>query len=321
MGLETAHPAALDRLNKRFTLTQFEHAARALSRRGVALRVFLLISPPFVASGEQDDWLLRSVDAAFGCGASVIALVPTRPGNGAMEALAEAGLFRGPDLDDDRAQLRPGARSRRWPRPGVRGLLGSRSLRFLRILRHCEARPPAQHEPAPADVAAGVVPALHGGRPHMTLTPSIRIDTDVAIIGSGFGGSLTALALRARGQRVVLIERGRHPRFAIGESSTPLANLLIEELATRYDLPQVRPFCKWGSWQRLRPDVACGLKRGFTFLFHQPGQEFADTDDHQRQLLVAASPHDAIADTHWYRPQFDQALAEEAQRAGRNTST
>ena len=55
----------------------------------------------------------------------------------------------------------------------------------------------------------------------MTLTPSIRIDTDVAVIGSGFGGSLTALALRARGQRVVLIERGRHPRFAIGESSTP----------------------------------------------------------------------------------------------------
>ena len=150
----------------------------------------------------------------------------------------------------------------------------------------------------------------------MTLTSSIRIDTDVAIIGSGFGGSLTALALRARGRRVVLLERGRHPRFAIGESSTPLANLLLEELAARYDLPQVRPFCKWGSWQRHRPDVACGLKRGFTFLFHQPAQEFADTDDHQRQLLVAASPHDAIADTHWYRPQFDQALVEEAQRAG-----
>ena len=150
----------------------------------------------------------------------------------------------------------------------------------------------------------------------MTLTSSIGIDTDVAIVGSGFGGSLTALALRARGQQVVMIERGRHPRFAIGESSTPLANLLLEELASRYDLPQLRPFCKWGSWQRLRPDVACGLKRGFSFLFHQPGQEFADTAGHQRQLLVAASPHDAIADTHWYRPEFDQALVEEAQRAG-----
>ena len=150
----------------------------------------------------------------------------------------------------------------------------------------------------------------------MTLAPSIRVHTDVAIIGSGFGGSLTALALRARGQRVAMIERGRHPRFAIGESSTPLANLLLEELAARYGLSELRPFCKWGSWQRLRPDVACGLKRGFTFLFHQPGQEFAATDDHQRQLLVAASPHDAIADTHWYRPEFDQALVEQAQRAG-----
>jgi FADH2 O2-dependent halogenase len=143
-----------------------------------------------------------------------------------------------------------------------------------------------------------------------------RIDTDIAIVGSGFGGSLMALALRARGHRVALIERGRHPRFAIGESSTPLANLLIEELADRYDLPRIRAFSKWGTWQRTRPDVACGLKRGFTFFFHQPGAAFPDDADHQRQLLVAASPHDEIADTHWYRPQFDQALAQEAETAG-----
>lgn len=100
MGLETAHPGALDRLNKRFTVEQFERAAGALVARGVALRVFLLVSPPFIAAEDQDDWLLRSVDAAFACGASVVSLVPTRPGNGAMEALAAADLFRAPDLDD-----------------------------------------------------------------------------------------------------------------------------------------------------------------------------------------------------------------------------
>ena len=99
MGLETAHPQALDGLNKHFTLSGFEDAARALLHRGVALRVFLLISPPFIAAAEQDAWLLRSVDTAFDCGASVISLVPTRPGNGAMEALAAAGMFRRPDLD------------------------------------------------------------------------------------------------------------------------------------------------------------------------------------------------------------------------------
>jgi archaeosine synthase beta-subunit len=100
MGLETAHPDALDRLNKRFTLEQFDRAARALARRGVALRVFLLISPPFIAANDQDDWLIRSLDAAFSYGAAVVSLVPTRTGNGAMEALAAAGLFRAPDLDD-----------------------------------------------------------------------------------------------------------------------------------------------------------------------------------------------------------------------------
>lgn len=149
-----------------------------------------------------------------------------------------------------------------------------------------------------------------------TLSPAARVDADVVIIGSGFAGSLTALALLKRGKRVVLVERGRHPRFAIGESSTPLANLLIEELADRYDLPRIRPFSKWGTWQRVRPDVACGLKRGFTFFFHEPGKTFADDRDRQRQLMVAASPHDEIADMHWYRPQFDHALADEAQREG-----
>jgi tetracycline 7-halogenase / FADH2 O2-dependent halogenase len=148
------------------------------------------------------------------------------------------------------------------------------------------------------------------------LTPCERVDADIAIVGSGFSGSLTALCLRQTGCRVVLIERGRHPRFAIGESSTPLANLLLEELADRYGLSRIRPFSKWGTWQRERPDVAGGLKRGFTFFFHQFGNPFANEPDRANELLVAASPHDEIGDTHWYRPAFDHALVREAQAAG-----
>jgi radical SAM enzyme (TIGR01210 family) len=99
MGLETAHPDALDRLNKRFTLEGFAAAARALAERGIALRVFLLIAPPFVPAAEQEAWLLASVDAALSCGAAVVSLVPTRPGNGALDDLAAAGWFQAPDLD------------------------------------------------------------------------------------------------------------------------------------------------------------------------------------------------------------------------------
>jgi FADH2 O2-dependent halogenase len=129
---------------------------------------------------------------------------------------------------------------------------------------------------------------------------------DVAIVGSGFGGSLLAMIARRLGRSVVLLEKGRHPRFAIGESSTPLANLLLEELATRYDLPRLLPLAKWGPWQREYPEIGCGLKRGFTF--YHPSSD--------RPLLVGASPHDEIGDTHWYRPDFDHFLVREAERMG-----
>jgi tetracycline 7-halogenase / FADH2 O2-dependent halogenase len=150
----------------------------------------------------------------------------------------------------------------------------------------------------------------------MSLAPTEHVDVDVTVLGSGFAGSLMALCLKRQGRTVALIERGRHPRFAIGESSTPLANLLLAELADRYDLPRIRLFSKWGTWQRSRPDVAAGLKRGFTFLFHQHHQVLSDDDTHGRQLLVAASPHDEIADTHWYRADFDEMLVQEAEREG-----
>jgi FADH2 O2-dependent halogenase len=139
---------------------------------------------------------------------------------------------------------------------------------------------------------------------------------DLAILGSGFGGSLLAMVARRIGLRILLVERGAHPRFAIGESTSPLANLLLEELANEYDLPRLLPFTTYGPWKRAYPEVGVGLKRGFSFYQHQPGERFRDDEEHRRQLLVAASPNDEVADTHWYRPDFDQFLAREAQALG-----
>jgi len=138
----------------------------------------------------------------------------------------------------------------------------------------------------------------------------------IAIVGSGFAGSLLAMMAHRLGLATVLIERGRHPRFVIGESSTPLANLLLEEIAVEYDLPFVRPLCKWGTWQRQFPQLACGLKRGFTFYHHEFGKPFITDAGHRNQLLVGASPNEAIADTHWYRPDFDHYLVTQARSLG-----
>jgi FADH2 O2-dependent halogenase len=132
----------------------------------------------------------------------------------------------------------------------------------------------------------------------------LKREFDLAIVGAGFGGSLMAMIAHQLGLSVILLEQGRHPRVVIGESTTPLSNLLLERLSATYDLPRIAPLAKWGSWQRAYPQIACGLKRGFTF-FH-----------HEDQLLVAASPHDDIADTHWYRADVDHFLVSEAQKLG-----
>ena len=139
---------------------------------------------------------------------------------------------------------------------------------------------------------------------------------DVAIVGSGFAGSLLARILTVLGYHVVLLERGTHPRFAIGESSTPLANLSLERLSRRYGLADCYDLATHGRWLARYPDMRRGLKRGFTFYRHHPGEPFADRGVQSERLLVAASPSDELSDTHWLRADVDHHFVREAIAAG-----
>ncbi len=87
MGLETAEPDVLAKLNKRMTLATFAKAAAFLRSHDIALRVFVLVKPPFLDEADALHWARRSVDFAFTCGASVVSLIPTRAGNGALDTL------------------------------------------------------------------------------------------------------------------------------------------------------------------------------------------------------------------------------------------
>lgn len=98
MGLETAHPEILDRLNKRVTLDQFSDASQYLRSNEIDLRVFILVQTPFMKAREALYWAERSVDFAFDCGATAVTLIPTRAGNGAMEALIQLDEFSPPQL-------------------------------------------------------------------------------------------------------------------------------------------------------------------------------------------------------------------------------
>ncbi len=113
-----------------------------------------------------------------------------------------------------------------------------------------------------------------------------------------------------------MVERGRHPRFALGESTTPLANLSLQRLAGRYEFPELRDLATYGRWRKRRPELERGLKRGFTFWWHRPGQRFDPDPAAGRRLLVAASPDDELADTHWLRADVDAFLAARARDRG-----
>ncbi len=98
MGLETVHPEGLAKLNKRMTLEQFRIGADFLRVNDIDLRVFVLVQPAFVPASEALYWAKRSIDLAFDCGATAVTVIPTRAGNGAMEALQASGSFVPPTL-------------------------------------------------------------------------------------------------------------------------------------------------------------------------------------------------------------------------------
>jgi FADH2 O2-dependent halogenase len=144
----------------------------------------------------------------------------------------------------------------------------------------------------------------------------IRMHRDAVILGSGFSGSLLAWILAAAGRSVLVLDRQQHPRFAIGESSTPTADFLLAHLADRWNLPRLAPLACWGTWKQSYPDVLGGKKRGFSYYQHLPGKIFQEDSRHQHSLLVAASCEDHWSDTHWLRSSVDHFLAQQAAAAG-----
>lgn len=136
-----------------------------------------------------------------------------------------------------------------------------------------------------------------------------EIEADVLIHGSGFAGCLLALVLRSLGKRVSVVDRSRHPRFAIGESSTPAADIVLESLCREYNIPELLPLTRYGRWKRERPWVNCGPKRGFSYFHHQFDRPYQAAPQRANELLVAASSTDENSDSQWYRPDVDAYFA------------
>ncbi|MFT5516314.1 MAG: FADH2 O2-dependent halogenase [Rhodothermales bacterium] len=139
---------------------------------------------------------------------------------------------------------------------------------------------------------------------------------DLLVVGGGFVGSVVSMIARRLGLSVAMVDRDVHPRFAIGESSTPAGNMVLASLGARYDLPVLSQMARYGTWKDAFPELGVGAKRGFSYFHHEPGIRWRQHPEHDTELLVAASDHPLNCDTHWYRPEVDAFLFREAGRMG-----
>lgn len=98
VGLECVNINILERLNKRMTLDDFTGSVSFLLDNDIFTRAFILLRPPFISEHDGIFWAERSIDFAFDAGVECCVIIPVRGGNGAMEKLAEKGLFSPPDI-------------------------------------------------------------------------------------------------------------------------------------------------------------------------------------------------------------------------------
>jgi FADH2 O2-dependent halogenase len=125
---------------------------------------------------------------------------------------------------------------------------------------------------------------------------------DVAIIGTGIGGSTLAAVLARQGLSVIAFEGSVHPRFTIGESMILETSETMRALAELYGVPELAYFSSENYYNLV--GTSHGVKRHFSFLHHSPGER-QDT----RKSLQAVIPKLPYGhEMHIYRQDSDYLL-------------
>lgn len=134
---------------------------------------------------------------------------------------------------------------------------------------------------------------------------------DVIILGSGIGGSMLGAILARHGVEVLLVEAGVHPRFAVGEATTPDTSCRFKLMALKYDVPEI---ANLATFHKLRHHVGAssGVKRAFSFLYHREGREQNPKESHQFPTLAPPLGPDC----HLFRQDTDAYMLAVAAKYG-----
>ncbi len=134
---------------------------------------------------------------------------------------------------------------------------------------------------------------------------------DVAILGTGIGGTILASILGKQGFRVLMLERESHPRFAVGEAMLPQSSMLMWILGERYGIPEIQYLSKTETIHE-HVTHSCGVKRVIGFVYHEEGKR---QDPEKAHMLVPpATP--ITSESHLFRQDIDLYLLKTAMRYG-----
>ncbi len=125
---------------------------------------------------------------------------------------------------------------------------------------------------------------------------------DIAIIGSGVGGSTLAAILARHGLSVLVFEAGTHPKFTIGESTILETSEMMRALAKFYDVPELAYFSSENFFDFA--GSSHGVKRHFGFVHHVPGESPNPADS--LQAIIPKQPYGH--ELHLYRQDTDYYL-------------
>lgn len=127
-----------------------------------------------------------------------------------------------------------------------------------------------------------------------------RDEYDVIILGTGIGGTMLGAILARHRLKVLMLDSETHPRFAIGEATTPDTNFRLKLLSLKYDLPEISHLSAFHP-TRDRVSPACGVKRAFSFLYQREGEDQVATETHQYPTLAPPMGPDC----HFFRQDTD----------------
>ncbi|HYS41303.1 MAG TPA: tryptophan 7-halogenase [Pseudonocardiaceae bacterium] len=133
---------------------------------------------------------------------------------------------------------------------------------------------------------------------------------DVAILGSGFAGSMLGAILARNGAKVLLIDAKAHPKFAIGESTIPNMLVSLRTMAARYQVPELLTLATFTGCQRIISPWH-GVKNHFGFFNHQEGKAQEAT-----QVTMFNFPKLLHETAHMYRQDTDAYLFHTAIKYG-----